>query len=77
MQKKEFIEDACIIQGTVYTGGRETEYWSAQYDLIASGYRGPHLHDTTLVLTESASLNAPAESTEEILDRLRGQQWSS
>ncbi len=74
MTKAEFIEMAELLQGTVQREEGHKSYWSAQYDLIAIGYTGPHLHDTTLVITADVErLDPPAESLDSILRRLGGQ----
>jgi hypothetical protein len=76
LTKKEFIEDAMMMQGTKTPAVsadkiQEAQFWAAQYDLYAKAYRGPHLHDTTMVLCSTANqLETPAESLDQILVRL-------
>lgn len=46
MSKDEFVMTAILEQGREPFGN----YWQDQYDLFMSGYKGPDLHDLTLLL---------------------------
>lgn len=74
--KRTFVQEALMMETTVNAnkkhraGPLSEQRWSTQYDLYASGHRGPEVHETTLILCESAtSLCTPCEGLDAILAR--------